>query len=169
MLSKLAKARTANFFKYLVLVNSKDARLLQNINRHVYSLSRFNSSLINHHQPSFSLLARPDLTNCFNHIKFRNFCNKYSNNDNGSEYKEIKEEDPEIGLNDQIPNSQLAAMVVPDVWPNVPVIALQRNPVFPRFMKIIEISNPSLVSLIKRKVRLNQPYAGIFMKKDDVV
>lgn len=33
-----------------------------------------------------------------------------------------------------------ATMVVPEIWPNVPVIAINRNPVFPRFIKIIEVS-----------------------------
>lgn len=61
----------------------------------------------------------------------------------------------------------VAALTVPDSWPNVPVIAVSRNPVFPRFIKMVEISNPSLVDLIRRKVRLNQPYAGVFLKKDE--
>ena len=34
-----------------------------------------------------------------------------------------------------------ATMTVPEVWPNVPVIAINRNPVFPRFIKIIEVLN----------------------------
>jgi len=33
----------------------------------------------------------------------------------------------------------LAPMTVPDVWPQVPVIAVKRHPVFPRFMKMIEV------------------------------
>lgn len=33
-----------------------------------------------------------------------------------------------------------ATMTVPDIWPNVPVIAINRNPVFPRFIKIIEVN-----------------------------
>lgn len=33
-----------------------------------------------------------------------------------------------------------ATMAVPEIWPNVPVIAINRNPVFPRFIKIIEVS-----------------------------
>ncbi|XP_013787388.1 lon protease homolog, mitochondrial-like [Limulus polyphemus] len=61
----------------------------------------------------------------------------------------------------------LAAMTVPEVWPQVPIIAISRNPVFPRFIKIIEVSNPDLMEIIRRKVRLNQPYAGVFMKKDE--
>ncbi|KAM7285560.1 lon protease homolog, mitochondrial [Ixodes scapularis] len=61
----------------------------------------------------------------------------------------------------------VAALTVPESWPQVPVIAVSRNPVFPRFIKMVEISNPSLVDLIRRKVRLNQPYAGVFLKKDE--
>ncbi|XP_014670339.1 PREDICTED: lon protease homolog, mitochondrial-like [Priapulus caudatus] len=61
----------------------------------------------------------------------------------------------------------LTAMGVPEEFPQVPVIAVSRNPVFPRFIKIIEVTNKSLVELLRRKVRLNQPYAGVFLKKDD--
>ncbi|XP_031848704.1 lon protease homolog, mitochondrial isoform X1 [Nomia melanderi] len=63
------------------------------------------------------------------------------------------------------PTSLPATVVVPEVWPHVPVIAVNRNPVFPRFIKLIEISNPVLMDLIRRKVKLNQPYIGVFLKK----
>lgn len=33
----------------------------------------------------------------------------------------------------------LTPMMIPEVFPNVPVIAVSRNPVFPRFIKIIEV------------------------------
>ncbi|GIX69368.1 lon protease homolog, mitochondrial [Caerostris extrusa] len=59
----------------------------------------------------------------------------------------------------------LAPMTVPEIWPRIPVLAVSRNPVFPKFIKIIEVSDPNLIDLIRRKVRLNQPYAGVFMKK----
>lgn len=40
----------------------------------------------------------------------------------------------------QPPSNHLPATVaVPEVWPHLPVIATRRNPVFPRFMKIIEV------------------------------
>lgn len=58
-------------------------------------------------------------------------------------------------------------MLVPEVFPNVPLIAVSRNPVFPRFIKIIEVKNKELMELLRRKVRLAQPYAGVFLKKDD--
>ncbi|KAG8181734.1 hypothetical protein JTE90_028273 [Oedothorax gibbosus] len=59
----------------------------------------------------------------------------------------------------------LTTMTVPETWPTVPLIAVSRNPVFPKFIKIIEVTNPQLMDLIRRKVRLNQPYAGVFMKR----
>ncbi|KAL2089798.1 hypothetical protein ACEWY4_014486 [Coilia grayii] len=61
----------------------------------------------------------------------------------------------------------LTPMMVPEVFPNVPLIAVSRNPVFPRFIKIIEVKNKALMDLLRRKVRLAQPYAGVFLKKDD--
>lgn len=60
-----------------------------------------------------------------------------------------------------------ATVVVPEVWPQVPVIAVNRNIVFPRFIKLIELTNPTLIELIRRKVKLNQPYCGIFLKKEE--
>ncbi|XP_030582774.1 lon protease homolog, mitochondrial [Archocentrus centrarchus] len=61
----------------------------------------------------------------------------------------------------------LTPMMVPEVFPNVPLIAVSRNPVFPRFIKIIEVKNKALMELLRRKIRLAQPYAGVFMKRDD--
>ncbi|XP_011883137.1 PREDICTED: lon protease homolog, mitochondrial isoform X2 [Vollenhovia emeryi] len=63
------------------------------------------------------------------------------------------------------PASLPATVVVPEIWPYVPVIAINRNPVFPRFIKLVEISNPVLIDLIRRKIKLNQPYVGVFLKK----
>ncbi|XP_072938243.1 lon protease homolog, mitochondrial isoform X2 [Epargyreus clarus] len=78
------------------------------------------------------------------------------------------EEDPEVKDETPLFTSQLPATVaVPEVWPQVPVIAINRNPVFPRFIKLIEISNPALIDLIRRKVKLNQPYVGIFLRKKE--
>ncbi|CAB3244157.1 unnamed protein product [Arctia plantaginis] len=88
-------------------------------------------------------------------------------------YSTAKKDDPpeeEAEVKDETPlfSSQLPATVaVPEVWPQVPVIAINRNPVFPRFIKLIEISNPALIDLIRRKVKLNQPYIGIFLRKKD--
>ncbi|CAG9566323.1 unnamed protein product [Danaus chrysippus] len=84
--------------------------------------------------------------------------------------KANQEEEETADIKDDPPlfSSQLPATVaVPEVWPQVPVIAINRNPVFPRFIKLIEISNPALIDLIRRKVKLNQPYVGIFLRKKE--
>ncbi|XP_075209800.1 lon protease homolog, mitochondrial isoform X2 [Lycorma delicatula] len=60
-----------------------------------------------------------------------------------------------------------ATVVVPEVWPHVPLIALSGNPVFPRFTKVIEVSDPHLIDTLRRKIRLNQPYCGLFLKKNE--
>nr|XP_027204630.1 lon protease homolog, mitochondrial-like [Dermatophagoides pteronyssinus] len=64
-------------------------------------------------------------------------------------------------------SSALSPVNVPDYFPFVPVIPINRNPVFPKFVKLIELTDPNLIQLIKRKVDLRQPYAGIFMKRND--
>ena len=56
---------------------------------------------------------------------------------------------------------------VPDNWPIVPVIAISKHPLFPKFHKIIEVSDERLVDILRKKVRLNQPYAGLFVKRDE--
>jgi hypothetical protein len=60
-----------------------------------------------------------------------------------------------------------ATQTVPEIWPIVPIIAINKHPVFPKFIKIIEVSDERLMTILRRKVRLNQPYAGVFVKKDD--
>ncbi|XP_034936542.1 lon protease homolog, mitochondrial isoform X2 [Chelonus insularis] len=75
--------------------------------------------------------------------------------------------EPEIEQPDDYPATLPATVVVPEVWPHVPMIAISRNPVFPRFIKLIELTNPVLIDLIRRKVKLNQPYVGIFLKKSE--
>ncbi|KAF5283624.1 hypothetical protein FQA39_LY17273 [Lamprigera yunnana] len=74
---------------------------------------------------------------------------------------------PEDGNYNSHSSALPATVVVPEVWPHVPVIAVNRNIVFPRFIKLIELSNPILIELIRRKVKLNQPYCGIFLKKEE--
>jgi Lon-like ATP-dependent protease len=41
---------------------------------------------------------------------------------------------------------------------------VNRHPVFPKFIKIVEVTNKRLVDILRRKVKLNQPYCGIFVK-----
>lgn len=106
------------------------------------------------------LLRKPQFNNPPRNLTVlcsRNFCSAKKNDD------EIDESNGYIVNKDpQLP----ATVAVPEVWPHLPLLATRRNPVFPRFMKILEVSNPMVIDLIRRKVRLNQPYVGVFMKKD---
>jgi hypothetical protein len=61
----------------------------------------------------------------------------------------------------------LAPIQIPDVFPKVPLVAVARNPLFPRFVKMLEITNKDLIDLIRRKVNLNMPFIGIFLRRDE--
>ncbi|OQV18414.1 Lon protease-like protein, mitochondrial [Hypsibius exemplaris] len=61
----------------------------------------------------------------------------------------------------------LTSIIVPEHFPNVPLIPLTRYPVYPKFIKMLEVSNPALMDILRRKVKLNAPYAGCFVRKDD--
>lgn len=45
----------------------------------------------------------------------------------------------------------LAPMTVPDVFPHLPLIAITRNPVFPRFIKIVEVKRAPRPALTTRE------------------
>ena len=64
------------------------------------------------------------------------------------------------------PGNPLMPVEVPENYPIVPLIPVSRHPLFPKFIKMLEITNKDLVELIRRKVKLNQPYAGIFLRKE---
>ena len=64
------------------------------------------------------------------------------------------------------PGNPLMSMEVPENYPIVPLIPVTRHPLFPKFIKMLEITNKDLMELIRRKVKLNQPYAGIFLRKE---
>ncbi|CAG9538339.1 unnamed protein product [Cercopithifilaria johnstoni] len=61
----------------------------------------------------------------------------------------------------------MSTITVPEVWPIVPVIAISRKPLFPGFITRVAITrDQALKELLRRKVRMRQPYVGVFMKKD---
>lgn len=65
------------------------------------------------------------------------------------------------------PPDQLALSTqnIPENYPVVPIIAITGAPLFPKFVKMIEITDEKLMSLLRRKIKLNAPYAGVFLKK----
>lgn len=88
---------------------------------------------------------------------------KGQNNDDGDGMNESVENSVPVVIQAGNP---LMPMEVPDHYPIVPLIPVSRHPLFPKFIKMLEITNKDLVELIRRKVKLNQPYAGIFLRKE---
>ncbi len=118
----------------------------------------------------------------------RGFCSKNNNDDDGNgnnskkkdgEVKEEQKKDAQESeeqleglralpvVNTNAPLLLPSTTTVPDEWPVLPLIAVGRNPVFPRFIKIIEMTDVNLVNIVRRKVKLGQPYVGVFLKKDE--
>ena len=61
--------------------------------------------------------------------------NSSSNDDHeGDKQSTTSDEDDDANL------GTLAPITIPDVLPEIPVLAVSRNPLFPRFVKMIEVS-----------------------------
>lgn len=66
----------------------------------------------------------------------------YSTKGKSEEEVDAIEAEPEVEAPADFLHTHLPATVaIPDVWPYLPCIATARNPVFPRFMKILEVSS----------------------------
>lgn len=53
----------------------------------------------------------------------------------------------------------------PEFFPIIPIIPYH-HALFPKFMKLIEISDKALIKTIQRRIELGLPYVGIFLRKD---
>ena len=49
----------------------------------------------------------------------------------------IEDKSGEMGVNPE--NGALAPVMVPEVFPRVPLLCVHQNPVFPRFVKMLEV------------------------------
>lgn len=57
---------------------------------------------------------------------------------------------------------------VPEYFPRVPMIATS-FPIFPKFMKVFEITDPKLIKLLDWRLQMSQPYVGVFVRKDQKI
>lgn len=57
-----------------------------------------------------------------------------------------------------------ATNTVPDFFPIVPLVATS-FPIFPKFTKIFQVTDPKLIKLLEYKLDMKQPYIGIFVRK----
>jgi len=96
----------------------------------------------------------------------RYFATNNSNNNNDDRI--INEEEGVAVVEHGEYGSAPSPVTVPEVWPEVPIIAINRHPLFPGFIKKVDIiKDEKLKELLRRKVKMRQPYVGVFVKKDD--
>lgn len=77
-------------------------------------------------------IFKPIQNNAVKFHSYRVFCSQQNSDNKNNTDSSINE--------DMYPNHLPATVAIPEVWPHLPVIAMKRNPVFPRFMKILEVS-----------------------------
>ena len=65
----------------------------------------------------------------------------------------------------EIDTQQLGAPRVPDNYPVVPVIPITRSPIYPKFLKLVEVTDKSLIGVLRKQWQRAQPYAGVFLRK----
>uniref|UniRef100_A0A0N5A8M5 Lon protease homolog, mitochondrial n=1 Tax=Syphacia muris TaxID=451379 RepID=A0A0N5A8M5_9BILA len=114
---------------------------------------------------------------------YRYFSSNGSGKDDGSKGKDVGAKDGEGGngkdkaeetaLVEKVEDilntgASMSTITVPENWPIVPVVAVNRYPLFPGFIKKVDIvQDDALKELLRRKVKMRQPYVGVFVKKDD--
>ncbi|XP_015783997.1 lon protease homolog, mitochondrial [Tetranychus urticae] len=179
MISNLSKIKSHACLRLFKIALRNEGRFLLDARpRNFSSASLIRLTSVINNRPCWSY-SSPNLNGNLNgansnHLVLakRNFCNPPKRDDDDDDGVASKDhmdqaiEEPDLMMPEAVPNT-LATSVIPDYWPYVPLIAIQGTPVFPKFLKIIDVTDPMLTALIKRKVRLNQPYAGIFLRKDE--
>lgn len=126
--------------------------------RNVSTIKSTNTKLLNysvHKYVKSQSIPAPAIT-----IKNRNYTNRYTRN---------RPSPPSSENSDKIPpknNQSKKVIIIPEYWPNVPAIATTNDIIFPHFAKNIEITDPILIEIIRKKISLNEPYIGIFLKRD---
>jgi hypothetical protein len=111
----------------------------------------------------FTAKVVPASANFQKHFSSNSSNNNDNNNDNpDNNMRNISEiVESELG---GAPSPQ----TIPEVFPDVPLIAVNRYPLFPGFIKKVDIVNDKkLQEIIRRRVAMRQPYVGVFVKKDD--
>ncbi|XP_050537117.1 lon protease homolog, mitochondrial [Daktulosphaira vitifoliae] len=100
-------------------------------------------------------------------VRYRRFENKHDGKNDDDSSDDASQNVKVIhDINSTQDNTSVATIEAPDSVPYLPLIAIPKPPLYPRLFRIIEISNPKLIALIKRKKALNQPFIGLFMRKD---
>lgn len=132
MISSMCMLRT-NFQKSLLKLSPLNAKKITN---KCLSFNLTTKPVINNYitQRTINEFRRTNIIALTSNLSYRSFSTK-----NDSSDEEVLDE-----VNQGTPFSSgsilPATVAIPEIWPNLPVIATRRNPVFPRFMKILEVN-----------------------------
>ncbi|VVC31537.1 ATPase, AAA-type, core,AAA+ ATPase domain,P-loop containing nucleoside triphosphate hydrolase,Lon [Cinara cedri] len=101
-------------------------------------------------------------------VRYRRFDSKNDpkDDDNSEEVEESQNVRAVYDVKSNSDNTSIATIQVPDELPLLPLVTIAKPPLYPRLFRIVEISDPKLIALIKKKKALNQPFIGLFMRKN---
>jgi hypothetical protein len=111
------------------------------VHNQVYSVTNFDSFNDSHSKiPNTVLNVRG--SGFSNYSQFAQFSSGVHGNEgvNGDDFNDDNDDGDDDGQVIEYPMNTLTTMSPPDVFPNVPVIAISRTPLFPKFMKQIVVS-----------------------------
>ncbi|KAG4071002.1 hypothetical protein HA402_001439 [Bradysia odoriphaga] len=54
---------------------------------------------------------------------------------------------------------------IPETFAKVPVIAVENAPIFPKFTKLIEITDTNLIDFVNKQLAANNAFFGVFLKR----
>lgn len=64
-------------------------------------------------------------------------------------------------------NNSVERVTVPDEFPQIIPIPLNKRPLFPGFYKSLHITDPAVIQAIHNLIERRRPYVGVFLTKDD--
>ncbi|KAI0696920.1 ATP-dependent protease La [Cytidiella melzeri] len=63
--------------------------------------------------------------------------------------------------------TSISKQSVPEIYPQVLALPIERRPLFPGFYKAVVVRNPAVVAAIKDMMKRGQPYLGAFLLKEE--
>lgn len=136
---------TRNISKLLSCSRNHVRRAPRYISSSAFNVSRQLQQPVGFHSLNLQNLRASPITATFYQKHF--FSTKGKNDEEADAIEaETEVENPADFIHTHLP----ATVAIPEVWPYLPCIATSRNPVFPRFMKILEVSGERFVATLTR-------------------
>lgn len=124
----------ANTLKFSRTYSNRSSQAISQLDNYLHASKKYQ-----HRNTTRIINNKLTPASCF---QYRLYSSSNKKDDEAAEQIEEIEEQPVVENSDFLHHTHLPATVaIPEVWPYLPVIAVTRNPVFPRFMKILEVTS----------------------------